>query len=187
MRICCSGSATPSIESYYYALSGKYHLACLPERYSGNLLPEVLTVDMKTAPLAAGSQTLSEELCEQLRETFERREQAILLLNRRGYHTLVKCSSCGEVYRCPNCSIPLTYHAANRRMICHYCGHSVPADAPCPSCKSAMLRQTGVGTQRVEEELHALFPDARILRVDMDTPCPAFPMNAASAPFQRRI
>lgn len=178
-------SATPSIESYYYALSGKYHLACLPERYSGNLLPEVLTVDMKTAPLAAGSQTLSEELCEQLRETFERREQAILLLNRRGYHTLVKCSSCGEVYRCPNCSIPLTYHAANRRMICHYCGHSVPADAPCPSCKSAMLRQTGVGTQRVEEELHALFPDARILRMDMDTTMSRFAHERGFGAFSR--
>lgn len=178
-------SATPSIESFYYALSGKYHLAELPERYSGNLLPEVMTVDMKTAPLASGSQTLSQELCEQLRETLEHREQAILLLNRRGYHTLVKCSSCGEVCRCPNCSIPLTYHAANQRLICHYCGHSVAAGQPCPSCGSEMLRQTGVGTQRVEEELKALFPDARILRMDMDTTMSRFAHERGFGAFAR--
>ncbi len=179
-------SATPSVESYYYALSGRYHLAELPERYSGNLLPEVLTVDMKTAPLAHGSQTLSQELCEQLRETLERGEQAILLLNRRGYHTLVKCSSCQEVCRCPNCSIPLTYHAANRRLCCHYCGHSRPAETPCPSCGSAMLRQTGVGTQRIEEELRALFPETRILRMDMDTTMSRFAHERGFTAFAKK-
>lgn len=162
-------SATPSVESYYSAMNGKYHLVELPERYSGNLLPDVLTVDMRTAPLSVASLTLSEELCEQLRETLDRKEQSILLLNRRGYNTMVKCSSCGEVARCPNCSIPLTYHSANHRLICHYCGHSRSEKDPCDNCKSTMLRYTGVGTQRIEEELHTIFPQARILRMDMDT------------------
>ena len=162
-------SATPSVESYYQAKDGKYHLVELAERYSGNLLPDVLTVDMRTAPLSVGSTNLSEELCEQIKETLERKEQVILLLNRRGYNTLVKCSSCAEVAQCPNCSIPLTFHSANHRLVCHYCSYSRAEKIPCGHCGSSMLRYTGVGTQRVEEELQSLFPAARILRMDMDT------------------
>lgn len=178
-------SATPSVESYYNAVNGRYNLVELGERYSGNLLPDVLTVDMRTAPLSATSATLSEELCEQIRETIERGEQAILLLNRRGYNTMVKCSSCGEVARCPHCSIPLTYHAANHRLVCHYCGYSRAESAPCDNCKSAMLRYTGVGTQRIEEELKTLFPPARILRMDMDTTMSRFAHQRAFEAFAR--
>ncbi|MEA5136952.1 MAG: primosomal protein N' [Candidatus Fimivivens sp.] len=176
-------SATPSVESYYNAVNGRYHLVELSERYSGNLLPDVLTVDMREVPLNALSTTLSEELCEQIRETLERGEQSILLLNRRGYNTMVKCSSCGEVARCPHCSIPLTFHAANRRLVCHYCGYSRAETVPCDNCKSAMLRYTGVGTQRIEEELKALFPPARILRMDMDTTMSRFAHQRAFEAF----
>ncbi len=178
-------SATPSVESYYNAVTGRYHLAELGERYSGNLLPDVQTVDMRSAPLSAVSATLSEELCEQIRETIEREEQAILLLNRRGYNTMVKCSSCGEVARCPHCSIPLTFHAANRRLVCHYCGYSRAESTPCDNCKSAMLRYTGVGTQRIEEELKTLFSSARILRMDMDTTMSRFAHQRAFEAFAR--
>ncbi|MFV0496560.1 MAG: primosomal protein N' [Candidatus Fimivivens sp.] len=178
-------SATPSVESYDSAVSGRYYLAELNERYSGNLLPDVLTVDMSTAPLSAVSATLSEELCEQIRETLERGEQSILLLNRRGYNTMVKCSSCGEVARCPHCSIPLTFHFANRRMLCHYCGHSRSEAVPCDNCKSAMLRYTGVGTQRIQEELQSLFPSARILRMDMDTTMSRFAHQRAFEAFAK--
>lgn len=162
-------SATPSVESYHSALTGKYRLVTLTERYQGVPLPEVQTIDMRTAPLSAFSSALTEELCEQISQTLSRREQAILLLNRRGYNTLVRCSSCGETAKCPHCSIPLTYHAANRRLMCHYCGYSREEYAVCPSCSSAMLRYAGVGTQRAEQELQAVFPKARILRMDTDT------------------
>ncbi|HWP50420.1 MAG TPA: primosomal protein N' [Clostridia bacterium] len=178
-------SATPSVESYYNAVSGRYHLVELGERYSGNLLPNVLTADMRTAPLSAASTTLSEELCEQIREALEQGDQIILLLNRRGYSTMVKCSSCGEVARCPYCSIPLTYHAANHRLVCHYCGYSRSETTPCESCKSAMLRYTGVGTQRIEEELKTLFPPARILRMDMDTTMSRFAHQRGFEAFVR--
>lgn len=178
-------SATPSVESYYNAVNGRYHLVELGERYSANPLPDALTVDMRTAPVSAISNTLSEELCEQLRETIERGEQAILLLNRRGYNTMVKCSSCGEEARCPHCSIPLTYHAANRRLVCHYCGYSRAENAPCDHCKSAMLRYTGVGTQRIEEELNTLFSPARILRMDMDTTMSRFAHQRGFEAFAR--
>ncbi len=178
-------SATPSVESYYNAVLGRYHLVELTERYSANPLPAVLTVDMRTAPVSAVSNTLSEELCEQIRETIERGEQAILLLNRRGYNTLVKCSCCGEAARCPHCSIPLTYHAANRRLNCHYCGYTRAESTPCDHCKSAMLRYTGVGTQRIEEELHTLFSSARVLRMDMDTTMSRFAHQRGFEAFSR--
>lgn len=178
-------SATPSVESYYAAKNGEYKLAELTERYSGNELPDVLTIDMRTAPLSAASTTLSEELCEQMRETLERGEQSILLLNRRGYNTLVKCSECGQAASCPNCSIPLTYHNANHRLICHYCGYSVSESTPCPTCGSKMLRHTGSGTQRIEEELHTIFPEARVLRMDMDTTMSRFSHQRAFEAFSR--
>lgn len=176
-------SATPSVESYYNATEGRYNLVELPERYSGNDLPQALTVDMRTAPLAVGSASMSEELCEQIRETLERKEQAILLLNRRGYNTIVKCSSCGQTATCPNCSIPLIYHSANNRLVCHYCGYSRGEKEPCESCKSPMMRHTGVGTQRIEEELKALFSSARVLRMDMDTTMSRFSHQRSFAAF----
>ena len=110
----------------------------------------------------------SETLLENLRYNLENNKQSILLLNRRGYNTFVTCRMCGEPVVCPNCSISLTYHSANRRMMCHYCGYSVPYTEECPSCHSKSLRFGGTGTQKAESEISELFPDARILRMDTD-------------------
>lgn len=162
-------SATPSIESFYQAKTGKLNSFTLEERYSGASLPAVSIVDMRAAPLAAYSTAISEELSEELSQNLQEKQQSILLLNRRGYHTRLKCSKCGEAARCPNCSIPLTYHAANGRLMCHWCGYSGAEQRVCALCGSEMLRYAGVGTQKAEEELHALFPEARILRMDLDT------------------
>lgn len=162
-------SATPSIESYYQAKQGRYGLVELESRYAKGGLPQVVTVDMQYAHMAEGSSIISEELAEEILYNLERGEQSILLLNRRGYNTTVKCSSCFTVTKCPHCSVPLTYHAANHRLICHYCGHVREMGVKCEFCNSAMLLHTGVGTQRVEQELGVLFPKARVLRMDMDT------------------
>jgi primosomal protein N' (replication factor Y) len=178
-------SATPSIESYHHAINGRYNLVSLPLRYSGARLPDVQIIDMRTSVLSAFSTALSQELSEQLRETIERKEQAILLLNRRGYNTLIKCSSCGEVARCPHCSVPLTFHYANNRLICHYCGYSKSEKSLCPTCQSPMMRFSGVGTQKVEEELHSLFPGAGILRMDMDTTMSRFSHERGFAAFSK--
>ena len=178
-------SATPSVESYFNAQKGKYNLEKLTKRYSGNLLPDVMMIDMRTAPMSVHSNTLSQELCEQLRENLERKEQSILLLNRRGYNTLIKCSECGQTAKCPNCSISLIHHTANHRMVCHYCGYSQPEKTPCSVCGSEMLRYTGSGTQRVEEELKTIFPDARILRMDMDTTMSRFAHQRSFEAFAR--
>jgi primosomal protein N' (replication factor Y) len=162
-------SATPSVESFYAAQIGKYNLVTLRERYTGGSLPKVVTVDMRQADIAQKTTGISIKLAEEIEQNLTNKEQSVLLLNRRGYFTLVKCSSCRQVATCPNCSIPLTYHTVNRRLICHYCGHSIEELKSCPSCKSPMMRYTGVGTQRAAEELQVLFPDARILRMDADT------------------
>ncbi len=178
-------SATPSVESYSNALAGKYNLVTLSQRYQGYSLPEVTVIDMRDSLLAGGSTAISEQLSDELMINLKNGQQSILLLNRRGYNTLIKCSSCGEVTRCPHCSIPMTYHAANGRLVCHYCGHSQPPGESCPSCKSKLIRYSGVGTQRVEEELHELFPDARILRMDMDTTMSRFSHEKAFDAFSR--
>ena len=176
-------SATPSMESMAACREGKYHLARLTERFTKFGLPECITIDLRTAPMAYGSTLLSEELCEQLEETFSRGEQAILLLNRRGYNTLVKCPTCHETARCPNCSIPLAYHSANGRLVCHYCGYSRDAAAPCEKCGEKLLRYTGAGTQRAERELTELFPSSRFLRLDADTTMSKFSHRDKFAAF----
>ena len=178
-------SATPSVESYHSAKQGKYNLVSLSSRYGEAKLPDVQVIDMRNALFSAFSSALSQELCEQLRETLDRREQAILLLNRRGYSTMAKCSVCGEVARCPHCSIPMTFHAANDRLICHYCNHSRPLESACESCESKMMRYTGVGTQKIEEELKEIYPQARILRMDMDTTMSKFSHERAFSAFAK--
>jgi len=157
-------SATPSIESYYAAKSGKIRLVTLKSRYTQSKLPDVYLVDMKNQT-GAISQTLIDELYLNL----QKGEQSILLLNRRGYHTIVKCSSCGEVATCPNCSVALTYHSANSQLMCHQCGYSQDIIKACAKCGSELVRYSGAGTQKIEEELNTIFPDARVLRMDMDT------------------
>lgn len=162
-------SATPSIESYYYAKSGKYTLVTLTERYSGSQLPDVYVVDMKENLSDNATAGICGRIIEELYLNLKNKEQSILLLNRRGYSTSLTCSSCGEVMKCPNCSVALTYHSANNKVMCHYCGYTSDIIEECPTCKGKMLRYTGVGTQKAQEELQKVFPDARILRMDMDT------------------
>ncbi|MDR1464158.1 MAG: primosomal protein N' [Oscillospiraceae bacterium] len=167
-------SATPSVESYAAALRGSYQLEVLEHRYGSALLPEVRTVDLLaeqrrqrgTGAAGTGPQ-LSEELRRALLETIARGHQAILLINRRGYHTFLACAACGHVIRCPQCAISLTYHQANQRLMCHYCGHSAPAPEACPLCGKPAIRFGGAGTQKIEEEL-ARLPDCRAVRMDAD-------------------
>ncbi len=162
-------SATPSVVSYSKALAGKYTLCTLDKRYGNAVLPEVVTVDMRKEIRNGNTGVLSEELYREISFALENGHQAILLLNRRGHNTYISCPACGYVSSCPNCSVSLTYHSANRRLMCHYCGHSVPYSNICPECNDSNMRFTGAGTQRAEDELKMLFPDANILRLDADS------------------
>ena len=160
-------SATPSVESYYAAKSGRYTLLELTHRYGDVQLPQVEVVDMRAETV--GETVLGPTLLQRMRTCLENKQQIILLLNRRGFHTHVSCRSCGQVISCPSCSISLTYHRANHRLMCHYCGHSQPAPKTCPQCGSDKIRFCGLGTQLVEDELAQLFPDVPVLRMDTDT------------------
>ena len=162
------GSATPSVESMYHARRGDYRLFTLRRRYNEQALPEVLIADMKKELRAGNGTSLSGPLRAGLAAAMEAGEQSILFLNRRGASRMVTCGECGEVPTCPRCSVHLTYHSANGRLMCHYCGHSEPLPDACPSCGGA-LNFLGYGTQKVEEELHAAFPGREILRMDTDT------------------
>ena len=162
------GSATPSVESMFFARSGKYHLFTLAQRYNRRAMPQVLISDAKEELRAGNPSAISSLLQEELAENLRRGEQSILFLNRRGASRMVICAQCGEVPQCDRCSVKLTYHSANGRLMCHYCGHSEPLPERCPQCGGA-LTFVGSGTQKVEEELHALFPDTPVLRMDADT------------------
>lgn len=167
--LLCMASATPSLESYSAALRGKYSLFCMPERYGSAVLPQVTTVDMKKELLSGNSGSISGELFSAVDGVLKNGKQAIILLNRRGRNTYITCPSCGYVASCPNCSVSLTYHSANHRLMCHYCGYSEAESKVCPQCNNENIRFLGVGTQKVEEELKALFPEARIVRMDADS------------------
>ena len=162
-------SATPKVETYEKALKGKYELCTLTKRYGSAVMPKVVTVDMRTAEKMPGCSEISRELYESLKASCSTGRQSILLINRRGFNTFAVCDSCGQVITCPNCSISMTYHQANGRLLCHYCGYSVPVTGECPECHERAIRYAGFGTQKIEDELHLLFPDARILRMDADT------------------
>lgn len=162
------GSATPSVESMYHARRGDYRLFTLRRRYNEQAMPEVLIADMKQELRVGNGTSLSGPLRAGLAAAMETGEQSILFLNRRGASRMVTCGECGEVPTCPRCSVHLTYHSANGRLMCHYCGHSEPLPDACPSCGGA-LNFLGYGTQKVEEELHAAFPGREILRMDTDT------------------
>jgi primosomal protein N' (replication factor Y) len=161
-------SATPSVESYSAALSGRYKLLKLTERYGGAQLPRVITVDMKKELARGNDGPISSQLLGELKTNLARGEQSILLLNRRGFSTFVYCADCGRVMTCPNCSLSLTYHAANGRLMCHFCGYSADAPETCPDCGGHM-RYSGRGTQRAQSALAELLPQARVLRMDTDT------------------
>lgn len=167
--LLCLASATPSVESYTAALSGRYSLYKLTKRYGSASLPKVETVDMKKEILSGNSSSISLLLYEKTQETLKSGNQAILLLNRRGHNTYISCPDCGYVSTCPNCSVSLTYHSANGRLMCHYCGYSEKATHKCPNCSGEHMKYMGIGTQKVAEELQTLFPKARILRLDADS------------------
>lgn len=162
-------SATPSIETYSLAKSGKYKLCTMNNRYGNAVLPEVITVDMKKEMKLGNKSSISSTLKELLQQTIDEGKQAILLINRRGYNTFIACDECGHVVTCPNCSISLTYHKYNDRLVCHYCGYSKKLDNVCPSCESNSIRYSGFGTQKIEQELEQQLENARILRMDADT------------------
>lgn len=163
------GSATPSIESYYYAQRGVYELLELSERFNKSELPHVEIVDMNEERSNGNTGEFSEVLINEIIANLKANEQTILLLNRRGYHTFITCSGCNTPLYCENCSIPYTYHKANNSLVCHYCGNITPPPSICPVCGSTVFKQMGFGTQKMEEQLRELVPDARILRMDADT------------------
>ncbi|MBV8771447.1 MAG: primosomal protein N', partial [Deltaproteobacteria bacterium] len=164
------GSATPSLESYFNASKGRYALLEMPERVEQRPLPEVELVDMRQEfQETGGEQVLSRKLLEEIRIRLERQEQAIVLLNRRGYSPVVLCRACGKTLECQNCAIAMTHHKQQRRMECHYCGFVAPVPQTCASCGSEYVYFLGAGSEKLEELLHGYHPQARIARLDRDT------------------
>lgn len=162
-------SATPALESYYNAKIGRYSLFELDERYNNAVLPEVYIADMRTEQQNGNHSSFCMPLIDEIKANLERGEQSILLLNRRGYYTIVRCNSCGKAEECPNCGVPMTYHRANGTVMCHYCGYSRALPVVCPHCGNKFLSMKGTGTQRIEDEISSIFPAARVLRMDADT------------------
>ncbi len=164
------GSATPSLESFHNAISGKYTYLRLDTRYGNRSMAEVQTIDMREVFKRHGKQqTFSEELKAAINETHERGEQSIILLNRRGFSSFALCRSCGEAVHCPNCDVTLTYHRHNSSLLCHYCNYIRPVPRACPACDGQYIQYVGEGTEQLESKLRDLFPQLSIARVDRDT------------------
>jgi primosomal protein N' (replication factor Y) len=164
------GSATPSLESYFNAKKNRYALVEMPDRVERRPLPDVELIDMRQEFQETGNeQVISRELIEEIRLRLERKEQAMVLLNRRGYSPVVLCRTCGKKLECQNCAIALTHHKSQRRMECHYCGFMAPVPKRCASCGSEYVYFLGTGSEKLEELLHGFFPQARIARLDRDT------------------
>ena len=163
------GSATPSVESYHAAKAGKYHLLTLPHRYQNTPLPATILADMRGQLREGDPSRISRQLLEELQLNLSRGEQSILFINRRGSARMATCIDCGHIPTCENCSVALTYHSRNGRLMCHHCGFSQPMPETCPECGGAHLKLIGSGTQSIEDELQDLLPEARILRMDADT------------------
>jgi len=168
---CCVvlGSATPNVSDYYYATNGEYELLSMPVRANGKLLPRAKVIDLKEELQSGNRSVLSRELQRKLKSCYDKREQSILFLNRRGYSSFVMCRSCGESVKCPNCDISLTYHANTQSLKCHYCGFHQPNVMKCHSCGSDKILFVGSGTEKIIEAAQDLIPGAKILRVDLDT------------------
>ena len=162
------GSATPTVETAYYARNGEYQWSLLRRRFNDRALPQVHVADMRTELREGNFTSISRTLYEELLKNLQAGEQSILFLNRRGASRQLICPGCGYVPECPRCSVYLTYHWANSRQMCHYCGYSEPFSPECPQC-GTVLRQIGAGTQKVEQELRDLFPDTEVLRMDTDS------------------
>ncbi len=163
------GSATPSIENYYRAVSGEIKLFKMVKRANNLTLPQVEVVDMR-CELDEGNRTIfSRALSGEIEENIRRKEQTIIFLNRRGYSSFVLCRNCGYVLKCHKCDVSMTYHSYDERLICHYCGYTVKNVANCPKCKSSHIKGFGTGTQKIEDEIKKHFPDSSVIRMDMDT------------------
>jgi len=178
-------SATPSLSSFSNAKSGKYSLEILDERYGDAQLPKVTVVDMKQERKSGNKYNISSPLLEMLEKNLEEKKQSILLINRRGFNTFAACDDCGSVINCPSCSISLTYHSANNRLMCHYCGYSTPFTKVCPDCGKDSVRYAGYGTQRVEKELEELLPEARVVRLDADSTSTKHSFEKALSAFSK--
>lgn len=164
------GSATPSLESYARALKGVYHLIEMKERVNQKPLPEVKIIDLNTEKKKKTENSyFSNELWDEMTKRIESNEQIMLLLNRRGYSSIVSCQNCGYVEKCPHCDISLTYHKTSGMLRCHYCGYAKRLEVICPECREEAMKNLGVGTERIEEELKKYLPTARVVRMDMDT------------------
>jgi primosomal protein N' (replication factor Y) len=164
------GSATPSLESYYNAKKNKYALVELPDRVERRPLPEVEIVDMRQEFQETGQeQVISRKLAEEIRERLEKKEQVMVLLNRRGYSPVVLCRACGKTLQCKNCAVSMTHHKREHKMVCHYCGHVERIPDKCAHCGSEYVHFVGTGSEKLEELLHGMFPQARIGRLDRDT------------------
>lgn len=162
------GSATPSLEAFARAKKGVFKLLELPNRINGKELPKINIIDMNEI-IKKTKGHFSEELLTAISLRLKKKEQVILLLNRRGYSSFVTCKNCGYTFKCPNCDITLTYHKSSRTLRCHYCGYGTKVYDTCPNCHEKSINDLGVGTERIEEELGKLFPESRILRMDFDT------------------
>jgi primosomal protein N' (replication factor Y) len=164
------GSATPSIESYYHAQQGRYGFVELLQRYGDAMLPDIVLVNTRLEKQQKKMKNeFSSVLLDQLRQNLERKEQSILFQNRRGYSPYLQCEDCEWTGRCPNCDVSLTYHMRDAEMRCHYCGHKDPVPKSCPACGSFKVRTIGFGTEKLEDQLQIVFPEARIQRMDLDT------------------
>jgi primosomal protein N' (replication factor Y) len=164
------GSATPSLESYFNAKKNKYTLVDLPDRVEQRPLPEVEIIDMRQEFQETGQeQVISRKLAAEIKERFDRKEQVMILLNRRGYSPVVLCRACGKTLECQNCAIALTHHKREHKMVCHYCGFTAPVPKACVHCGSQYVYFLGTGSEKLEELLHGMFPQARIARLDRDT------------------
>ena len=179
------GSATPTVETAYYAKRGRYQVFSLHKRFNDLPLPEVLIADMKDELRQGNDTSIGSALRSELEKNIARGEQSILFLNRRGSARMLLCGECGYVPECPRCSVPMTYHSANERLMCHYCGHSEAVMERCSEC-GGLLKRVGSGTQKVEQELAALFPNTPVLRMDADTVAAAHGHEALLKEFTQK-
>ncbi len=164
------GTATPSVESYYNALQGKYALVTLNERYQDLQLPEIQVVDIKDLiHRKIMKSPFSPQLLSHIRQALEQKEQVILFQNRRGFAPMIECKTCGWVPKCKNCDVSLTYHKGLNQLTCHYCGATYPVPRSCPACEGVDLVNRGFGTEKIEDDIHELFPEAKVARMDLDT------------------
>ena len=178
-------SATPSFEAYRLAESEKIGFSAIKERYNGGLLPKVVLVDMHDEISEGNSTPFSSLLVSEISQNLKNGEQTVLFMNHRGYNTFVSCLDCGEPVVCPYCGVTMPYHKKNERLVCHYCGYSIPVPSKCPKCGGETMKYSGIGTQKAEEDLAAIFPEAKILRMDADTVSEKGSRNEILSAFSR--